>query len=80
MENSQLSVKRHYGFTPAVMELLEGKSVTRNISLPGKLNEALLEQARREDRNVSRVIRRALLLYLEHQYFDDVIEAQKEDH
>ena len=40
------------------------KAVVRGISLPRELNEALKEQARREQRPVSTVIQRALRRYL----------------
>ena len=37
---------------------------SRGISLPKKLDEQLVDQARKEDRSVSGVIRQALQLYL----------------
>lgn len=37
---------------------------SRGISLPKELDEQLVEQARREDRSISGVIRQALQLYL----------------
>jgi len=48
-------------------QLLQGPAVGRNISLPRELNRALEEQARREDRSVSRIVRRALVQYLQSQ-------------
>lgn len=46
--------------------LLQGKTVNRNVSLPENLDRALQDQAIREDRPVSRVVRRALVEYLDH--------------
>lgn len=48
-------------------QLLQGPAVGRNISLPSELNRALEAQAKREDRSVSRIVRRALVLYLQSQ-------------
>jgi predicted transcriptional regulator len=52
-------------------QLLTGPCVGRNISLPQALEAALQQQAIREDRPVSRVVRRALVEYLERQASDD---------
>ena len=46
-------------------QLLESPSVNRNVSLTIKLDQALREQAQREDRTMSRIVRRALVQYLE---------------
>lgn len=45
-------------------KLLRGPSIARNFSMPKALYDALKERARQEDRPVSRVVRRALILYL----------------
>lgn len=45
--------------------LLKGKAVTRGISLPQMLHDALVERAQAEDRKVSTVVKRALVNYLE---------------
>lgn len=47
--------------------LLQGKAINQNISLPENLAQALKERAIQEDRPISRVVRRALFLYLNHQ-------------
>lgn len=47
------------------IDLLKGPSINRNISLPQALDKALVQQARVEDRPISRVVRRALIQYLE---------------
>jgi predicted transcriptional regulator len=52
-------------------QLLTGPCVGRNISLPKALEIALQQQALREDRPVSRVVRRALVEYLERRTSDD---------
>lgn len=45
--------------------LLEGLARVRSISLPIAMDAALVERARQEDRPVSRVVRRALISYLD---------------
>lgn len=46
-------------------------AVNRNISLTIRLDQALREQAEREDRTMSKIVRRALMHYLGHQYLVD---------
>lgn len=45
--------------------ILDGPRVTRGISMPREMDRELKRQARREDRPVSWVIRRALVRYFE---------------
>lgn len=52
-------------------QLLNGPSVGRNISLPKNLDRALKDQAHREDRSVSRIVRRAIVNYLEDQAVEE---------
>jgi len=44
--------------------MLQERCTTRGVSLPQSLDARLQEQARREQRKVSTVIARALMLYL----------------
>ena len=46
------------------METQTVKCVTRNFSLPATLDQWLVERAKREDKPISRVVRRALEKYL----------------
>lgn len=46
------------------MNLLQGRSVVKHVSMPENLARALEKRAIEEDRPVSRVIRRALIAYL----------------
>lgn len=45
--------------------LLQGPSITRSISLPEALDAAIQERAKEEDRSISRLIRRAVIAYLQ---------------
>ena len=46
---------------------MKRKSVVRGISMPAAVHDRLLEQARREDRPVSWIVRRAVQQYLNEQ-------------